>query len=506
MTDWRETYHMLVYYIDRPTISGPFTLVSDNTNSVTFFCTWGNIHPNEEPKVSWLFEESVLNTTGGRYALKDDKNRQSIVVMNISLSDFGRYACHINVETNMANMSKTSNYEDLTQMPNCEPLLITGYPFTNVEEGEEEVKIQCDVKFRKHIKVIIWNELDDAGDDVNIAVVNSMRRVNGRYKLTEESGKSNLVIKSPNGRDSGKMFTCIVVFVDGTTAAMESPSRLNVWYLHTPQIMISKSNVYIGEPISMICNVSSNWYAQVHITWFKDNAIFTNDNNNYSYRLQIPAASLLDNGIYQCRIRSDDLEKISTGIYVSVTDVFIDAKLLYESDTGVVTCIADGHPPPSLVRIYYNGEKVAEGDSSTIYTMDTSVCGEAIMCYTKNARMNNTTQLQTDEHCKEDFYSPSTLSSTVLIIIAAMSAFIFGAVPTCVITRFIYIKRIRTIHCEYRNPRYQELKVSALPAIYKELNKVTKVDNGARPTTTTRKEQVNTDSNVAKSIYENISE
>ncbi|XP_033099086.1 titin-like [Anneissia japonica] len=315
-----SNYYLIVYYMDPPIIS-----INWNSNSrATFYCSWSIINPDNKPIVRWYLDGSELNTTKAKFNSDEEERKATLVTLNISEQDFGNYTCSITVNTNKGVMNKTSKGLHTTDDRKA---LIKGVLIANVLEGSSQVTMPCEYSaVEGNVDTIMWNEVDNSGKNVDVAIIDSTKKENGRYKLIKEPGVANLIIESPTRDDSGRRFKCLVIFHNKPPAILDPPSLLNVLYLDKPEVTVSPSVVFEGNSFTLTCsNINVNPPTPIQVTWLKDNIIISsNDSSRYELyedfnRIRIPFASVDDSGIYQCRVQNDAHRKGRTSLELNIS-------------------------------------------------------------------------------------------------------------------------------------------------------------------------------------------
>ncbi|XP_033115045.1 hemicentin-1-like, partial [Anneissia japonica] len=241
------------------------------------------------------------------------------------------------------------------------------------KEGDGVVVIPCNYSQVTNAPLaIIWKEVNYTGEAI---IVNNKDTVSGRYSLRTTPGNADLVITKPVRSDTQKRFQCQIL-----TASWESInsdlSILSVYYLDEPVLSASASSVYEDESVTLTCS-KPDGDPHPSITWYKDGqALSITDSSRFTtsedaLEIHIKAATAADGGRYMCKAESDKFRGKD-----GKTSNHIDLKVIYltitfESEAGIATCTAKGHPEPSSVIIYKDGEMIENG------TLTASIC---LMC------------------------------------------------------------------------------------------------------------------------------
>ncbi|XP_033114274.1 uncharacterized protein LOC117114695 [Anneissia japonica] len=247
------------------------------------------------------------------------------------------------------------------------------------KEGDGEVVIPCDYSQVTNTPLsVIWNEVNETVNIITFGIVSNVEEVNGRYSLRRTPGNADLVITKPVRNDNERRFQCQILSRKGDFIYSDS-SILTVNYLDEPVLSASASSVYEGESVALTCT-KPDGDPEPSITWYKDGqALSTTDTNRFTtsevaLEIHIEAASAADGGRYT---------------YLTVT---------FESKDGTATCTAEGHPNPSSVMIYKDGEMIENGTLTASVKIYEEICKSNITCYAENGEVNATEPLKT---CKE---------------------------------------------------------------------------------------------------------
>ncbi|XP_033114271.1 hemicentin-1-like [Anneissia japonica] len=420
---------------------------------------------------------------------------------NVSKINYGNYTCSITVNTNrgpMNRMSKNSMclLDDLKSS-------VKGMLTTNVVEGADQVTIPCDYSETEgNVDTVIWNEVDDSGKDIDIAVIDSIKKVNGRYKLMIATpGIAYLIIDSPTREDSGKLFKCIVFFADKTAAILDPPSLVNVWYLDKPAITIPTSSVYEGTSFTLTCsNINGNSPTPIQVTWLKDNIIINNDSSRYEIyedfnRIRIPVASVNDSGNYQCRVENEvnGEEKTSLNLNISVIkfhlnkpNVTASQSVIYEGNSFTLICNNINPNPPTPIQVtWFKDNIIIITNDSSRYEIYKDLNRIRIPFASVDDSGNYQCRVESDAHREGNTSLGLSISvitlcvpnlqykiSTMILICTTFTAIILGSLPTCLMCHYIRKRKERKIHLQYQNSQYKALNFRPTSAVYKELNKV----------------------------------
>ncbi|XP_071959378.1 fasciclin-2-like [Antedon mediterranea] len=100
------TYYLDVHYLPQPTLTS-FTEKAGHRN--TLYCRWCQIYPEMEPYVAWLHNGHILNTSTTKYSVikNEQKNRQTLIILEMTEQDVGEYACRALDSTVAACLSST---------------------------------------------------------------------------------------------------------------------------------------------------------------------------------------------------------------------------------------------------------------------------------------------------------------------------------------------------------------------------------------------------------------
>ncbi|XP_071958833.1 uncharacterized protein [Antedon mediterranea] len=264
--------------------------------------------------------------------------------------------------------------------------------------------------------------------------------------------------------DSQRKFQCEI----GTRGDIQrsNPSILTVYYLNQPLLGETESAAYKGQSVTFTC-IKPDGDPIPHITWYKDEqTVNTNNSSRYEITninstesvLKIKLATEEDGGNYTCKAESDQFKgedaKTSVGKQLSIYNVFVT----FQSEDVLATCTEEDEPKPSSVMIIQNGEVIKQGKNTVTLGTNDKICQSSIPWHTETEKeLNDTAICLLENYCIADLYPMGTAIATTATILCCVLTFM--------ITRCIYVRRIKEISSRHQNAPYQggHSKSAAVP-------------------------------------------
>ncbi|XP_071959377.1 uncharacterized protein [Antedon mediterranea] len=348
------TYHLDVYYMDSPN----FIASIDNSNShYAFYCIWGNIYPEMEPKVTWTLNGNLLNTSTPKYSVTDEGKRWNKLVIfeNMSENDFGNYSCRITVNLDEGTMEKTSNLEEIWQASSsAAPSIET---FSVIEGDRTVIPARVDVPINT-IQSITWYKFKSP--QTNYTIVSLTNRTNGRFSI-DGTGKNygDLIIQHAD-REDARYYTCQIL-QNRNSREKTITYYLDLYYLVSPTLTTFTENSPTGNKYGFYCIwFKMNPEMEPYVAWLHNGHILKTSTTKYSVikdeersiqTLIILEMTENDVGEYACRITIEtklgmpNMSKTSTIEYVTIS------ALDSPSSTGLSSTLIGGLATVTVVCI-----------------------------------------------------------------------------------------------------------------------------------------------------------